>query len=174
MLGAMKSTFDDLDKDKNGSLDQKEFSTAMRDVFKFDWSAEKMDEMLKKIDTDKSGTIEKKEFTRVFYAAALANPEQDIQELISSTLTTMAQKGGMGMQLKAGMPQLKKVANPGQAKLAIDEDVQSKISQKFQEIDVDRDGALNIAEFSAALKDLGMKWQVATIRKVMGQLGENG
>lgn len=172
MMSAMQTKFDAIDENKDNKLNLEEFTKAIKQDFEFDWDDAQIAEVLKKIDLDGNGTIERNEFTRVFYASALSNPDQDIQEIIGNALRTMAAKGGVSQQLSKGMPKLKKVESPGEAKTYFEDDVMTRISQKFYEIDADRDGALNVAEFSQALKDLGLKWHVKTIMRIMGQLGD--
>jgi len=176
MMKAVDSTFDNIDSNKDGKLDLAEFTSAVKDTFGLDWDDEKIASTLKKIDSDGNGTIERMEFRQALYVACMRNPEQDLNELIGNTLKSMANKGAMAADMKNAMKEglnLNKVDAP-ERKLAYEEDVQSRIQQKFAEIDMNKDGSINVEEFGKALKELGLKWQEATVKNVLGDLGENG
>lgn len=173
MLKRVDNTFDQIDENKDGKLDQGEFTKACKEVFMLDWDDATIAKVLKQIDTDNNNTIERVEFTNAFYAACMRNPDADLTEMIESVLTTMAGRASLGGALAGGIQSLKKVDAPEEKKY-FQEDVMSQISQKFAEIDVNRDGAINLEEFGKALTDLGLKWQAKTVENVLNDVGSNG
>lgn len=177
MIKKLDKAFDDIDQNKDGSLDIKEFTAALKKL-SFEWSDAKAAEVLKAIDLDGNGTIERNEFRRCFYAACLQNPDGDLDTLMKDTLNSMATKGNLGKQFKDlnknGPIKLKRT-NSEERKFNYEDDVQSRIEQKFMMIDIDRDGAINVNELSGALQELGLEYPKRTIELMLADMGgENG
>jgi len=176
MMAAVNSTFDEIDTNKDGKLDLAEFTDAVKNKFGLAWEDDKIKSTLTKIDSDGNGTIERLEFRQALMVACMRNPEQDLNDLIANTLNSMANKGALGKDMLAGMKEglnLKKVDAP-ERKMVVEEDAQSRIQQKFMEIDINKDGSINLEEFSKALTDLGLKWQKKTVENVLSEVGANG
>jgi len=177
MMNAVDSKFDEIDLNKDGALDLKEFTSAVAG-FGLDWDEKTIDNVLTRIDSDGNGTIERVEFRTAFLVACMKDPEQDLNDLIGNTLEVMAAKGVMSKdltaQMKTGLKEkLNKVDAP-ERKVVYEEDAVSRIQQKFVEMDIDKDGSINIKEFGKALKDLGLRWQENTVTTVLNDVGANG
>jgi len=173
LLKKLGAKFDEIDKNKDGKLDVAEFTAGVKGLG-LSWDDDQCKKILNAIDTDGNGTIERIEFRRCFYAAALQNPSQDIDTLLRDTLSSMASKGQMGKQFKdlnaKGGVKLKRT-NSTEKKVNFEEDVQSRIEQKFMAIDIDRDGAINVNELSIALKELGLDFPQRTIENLLADMG---
>lgn len=173
MLKKVAETFDNIDANKDGKLDLKEFTAACKDTFKLTWEDDTIATVLKQIDSDGNGTIERMEFTNAFYAACVRNPEVDLADMVASVLQAMAGRGSLGGELSSGINALKKVKEPVEKRF-FEEDVHSKIQQKFASMDVNRDGAINLAEFGQALSELGLEWSPGVVQAILEDVGSNG
>merc|ERR1719285_169795 len=162
MLKQLEETLDKIDTKKDGVMSKEEFLKTCTGlgITLQDWEIR---DCLTAIDHENSGTLDRKDFRASFYVSCIRKPEAELSQLVCDTLLAMA-------------------SNRKDNLMSIDskeDDVKQSerdalIAQKFAELDLNKDGAINIDELAAGLKKIGVQWSDDAVRKILSEAGSDG
>merc|ERR1719461_441877 len=168
-MDRLEAKFDEMDTNKDGKLDLKEFGDALPKLG-LDWDKKTIEACMKKIGGEE-GYINARQFKGMCYMASLRQSESSIDDILKQVLNRLVASGGTG-SLAAGLKgsKLKKTKGPKERGI-VQEDVVSQLETKFMALDTDMDGLLDIKEFSKGVRELGLDWGPAKIEKIMMRIG---
>merc|ERR1719166_662406 len=140
-ISKIESAFAKIDINKDGRLTAEELSTMSKDLG-FNWEVKECEDVIAAIDVDGTGVLSIADFAHVVGTAATKNPEASEEEIIKISLTSLATKRKMKAQLRQN--------NQNQR--------MRKMDNLFLKLDDNKDGKLDLSEFTAGLKTFNLSW----------------
>merc|ERR1712045_53905 len=118
----------------------------------------KSEKVISSIDVDGTGTLSIADFAYVVGAAAQKNPSASEEDILKLSLQSLARRRSMKTQLRAN--KLK------QSML--------KMDNLFRDLDKDKDGKLDLTEFTEGVKSFNLAWSDAEIADCLKKIDADG
>jgi Ca2+-binding EF-hand superfamily protein len=159
---AARQAFRKYDDDGNGWLDVNEFMHAMKDLG-LGTTFEDAENLFSMVDEDGSGTMEEEEFVQHCMDAIVAMQEEDDNE---PTPALMRQPTALGVTMSSSFRQ--------QGKLQLTGDADKDARLVFEKFDIDKSGYLDIYEFMAAMRELGLGFTFQDAQSLFDNIDTDG
>lgn len=164
----IKAKFDEVDADHNGRVSIDEFSKAAKELG-LSWSQEEMAEFMDSVSDGGSG-LGLKEFSSVCASALRANPHaknypppMDMNVILVAALSSYKAKKKMHAQFGSEIENMRD-------RMKLDEVVLKEIGIKFDKMDKNGDGVVDVAEFGNGLTAMGLTLKKEELAEMISQI----
>merc|ERR550517_761306 len=155
-LSKIEEAFMTVDINKDGTLTADELAQTTKKLG-LNWDEKMCDEVISQIDLDGVGHLNMFDFAHVVGAAVNRNPNGNVEDILRDSLNSLMRKRAVKKQMRE--QGLKNKMN--------------QILRKFKQLDKDKDGGLDIAEFTAAVKSFNLDWSDDEIKDCLSKIDSN-
>merc|ERR1719445_60006 len=99
LVDRVNAKFKEIDSNKDGYLDNEELSLAL-DFLGFNWTHDQVKAFISAIDRNGDGLIDSTEFRIALMGALAANPRQDMDDALRTTVAQLQRKAKITQQLE--------------------------------------------------------------------------
>jgi len=172
MAERISKKFEELDLDHNGAIDLNEFTTALYDLGLQGMTKDEIAEFMKSVSDN--GTLSLRDFSTVCAAAIQANPHAknyppplDMNFILLQALKSYAARKKMHDQFGKAFEGIRK-------DMKLDDLLARQIAEKFDQLDSDHDGSIDVNEFMGALQVMGLTMKKSDALRTMSSITGGG
>jgi len=156
-MSKIESAFAMADLDMNGTLSAQELIASAK-TLGINFTVEECKEIVSEIDIDGAGEMTIFDFSHVIGAAVFKNPQAKAEDLLKDALMGMKKQRAMKKQMRERGLKTKMKA----------------MAHMFDKIDSNKDGKLDLPEFTQGVKDMGLEWSDAEIKACLEKIDADG